>query len=215
MKRVWLWLGFVVLYAGVVHAQYPSITRPVGAGEVDLMSVPYLVDGGNTISNVFQSAAPNTTIYVWDTSIQVWQGCTKTSKGWTAGADKELLRGEGFFVQSWTDQQFFLSGGIPGSPAAIPVDSESMVLAYPFPVDVLWTNTELSKLLPACSTVSFWSRAEGSWARNYLKAPAAKGGGWGEEAAAYRIPAGDGFVVRQPPGSPAFLWIQTNIAWPN
>jgi hypothetical protein len=90
----------------------------------------------------------------------------------------------------------------------MPVSGSERVscLGYAYPVDIPWTDTQLATLLPPGSMVSFWDRTNASFRTTFLKAPTAKGGGWGNAASNYIVRAGDGFAVKQS-GAP-FIWTE-------
>ena len=72
-------------------------------------------------------------------------------------------------------------------------------------MDIVWTNTQLAAQLTPGSLVTTWNRTGNCWSTSvFLKAPAAKGGGWGAGAANFVVHPADGFVVES---------VGTNFTW--
>ena len=199
-KRAWILLAGAVLLPLAVHGQTTNISRPIAAGQMDLMSVPLVVAGGNTVSNVFPNVPDGSVFYFWDDEIQAWSASQLSSKGWPAGTgSRQLLPGEAFFFKPSTAYTAVLTGTASAPPVTIPVSGyeRANLLGHPYPVDIPWTDTQLASLLPSGSMVSFWDRTNSSFRTTFLKAPDAKGGGWGNAASNYIVRAGDGFAVKQ------------------
>lgn len=186
-------------------AQTTNIIRPIAAGQTDLMSVPLVAVGGNAISNMFADAPDGSVIYLWDLDLQNWIPSQKSSKDWP-GSSRELQPGEAFLFKPSGAYTVVLRGTPPDPPIARPVsgDGRASLLGYFYPVDIHWTDTQLATLLPPGSMVSFWNRTNAYFQTTFLKAPAAKGGGWGNTASNYIIRAGDGFAAWQ--SGPDFNW---------
>jgi hypothetical protein len=206
-ERVLVFLAGLILLPLAAYAQTTNITRPIGADQMDLMSVPLIVPGGNTVSNVFKNAPAESQFYFWDTNLG-WTVSWGSAKGWGGIGSRQVLPGEAFFFKPPGAYTVVLSGTPPEPPITIPVSGyeHPSLLGYPYPVEIHWTDTQLATLLPPGSMVSFWNRTNASFRTTFLKAPAAKGGGWGNAASNYIVRAGDGFAVKQS-GAP-FNWTE-------
>lgn len=196
--RGW-WTGWGLLLASSAFGQTTSIVYTIDSGQMDLMSVPLLVEGGNTLSNVFKDASSSAVFYFWSEALQAWQAVSKPAQGWDAGSGSHPLPpGLAFFYQP---PDFSGPLVIDGEPPAPPISTNLpgwgrvSCLGYPYPADMCWTNLQLAALLPAGSMVAFWDRTNGVFRPTFLKAPAAKGGGWGAAASNHVVHAGDGFAV--------------------
>ena len=202
-------LAGLLLLPLAAGGQTTNIVRPIAAGQMDLMSVPLIVPGGNAASNVFPNVPDGSFFYFWDDDLQVWSTSITSAKGWTSGSgSRQLLPGEAFFFKPPGAYTAVLTGTAPEPPITIPVSGygRANLLGYPYPVDIPWTDTQLATLLPPGSMVSFWDRTNSSFHTTFLKAPAAKGGGWGAAASNFIVHAGDGFAVKQ--AGTNFNWIE-------
>lgn len=192
-------LAGLLLLPLAAGGQTTNITRPIAAGQMDLMSVPLIVPGGNTVSNIFPNVPDGSVFYFWDDNLQVWASGQFTGKGWPISiGSRQLLPGEAFFFRPSGAYTAVLTGTALVLPSYKPVagDDKISTLGYLYPVDIPWTDTQLASQLPPGSLVSFWDRTNSSFHTTFLKAPAAKGGGWGGAAANYVVHAGDGFAVK-------------------
>ena len=193
-------LAGLLLLPLAASGQTTNITRPIAAGQMDLMSVPLVVAGGNTVSNIFLNVPDGSLFYFWDDALQVWASGQFTGKDWPISiGSRQLLPGEAFFFRPSGAYTAVLTGTASAPPVTIPVSGyeRANLLGHPYPVDIPWTDTQLASLLPPGSMVSFWDRTNSSFHATFLKAPDAKGGGWGNAASNYIVRAGDGFAVKQ------------------
>lgn len=208
-KRAWILLAGAVLLPLAAFAQTTNISRPIAAGQMDLLSVPLIVPGGNVVSNVFPNVPDGSIFYFWDDAIQVWSASQFSSKGWPSSTGShQLLPGEAFFFKPPGAYTVVLTGTPLTLPSYKPVagGDKISVLGYFYPADIPWTNTQLASQLPPGSLVSFWNRTNSSFRTTFLKAPDAKGGGWGAAAANHIVRAGDGFAVKVP--GDGFTWAE-------
>ena len=190
--------------------QTTNVVRPIADGQVDLMSVPLVVEGGNAVSNVFASAAINSTIYFWDATLQNWNFSQKTAKDWP-GDSRELVPGEAFYFEPAGAQTVVLTGTPPELPFTITVPDQKSMLSVPLPESGIWGHCPLSRQLPPGSTVAFWDRPNGAWLGPFTNAP---DGQWENAAFDHVLLAGDGFAVTQPGGSPDLSWTEFGFAPP-
>ncbi len=189
-------------------AETTSVTRTVGPGQWDLMTVPLIADPTNAFGALAANVPAGTAVYFYDPGLSVFVGGSKSAKGWPAAQSNRLvLPGESFFLsaESTTGHELTIEGEVPPGPVTNQVYERWSALGYPFPDEVPWTDTSLASNLPVGSLVYFWDSGRGML-NTYRKGPPAKGG-WGPASNRIVYP-GDGFIVRQPPGSAPFLWIQ-------
>ena len=191
-------------------AQTTNVVRPIADGQVDLMSVPLVVEGGNAVSNVFAAAAVDSIIYFWDATLQTWNSSQKTAKDWP-GDNRELIPGEAFFFEPAGAQTVVLTGTPPELPLTLTVPARKSMLSVPLPESGIWGHCPLSRQLPPGSTVAFWDRPNGAWLGPYTNAP---DGQWETAAFDHVLLAGDGFAVTQPEGSPDLSWTEFGFTPP-
>lgn len=187
----------------------------VGADQQDLISFPFIAMGdSNEVTNMFPTVGIDCEVYFWDSGLQVWTAYASGAKG-SPLPSRKVESGESFFVHSDVEQEFTLTGILPSPPLTNTVTSDPCMLAYPYPINTLWTNTQVSALLPEGSIVSFWNMESNHWGPSFFKAATAKGGGWGNTANNYTIPAGYGFAIQQGPNGSNFSWVEynTNFNW--
>lgn len=209
--RAWI-LGLMLVAAVVggapaAFAQTDSFIRTVDADQWDLMSVPLVVNPSNRFGIVASNASYKSTVYFYDSGLTNFSSGTKGLKGWTAAiSNRVVLPGEGFFLHASTNAGYAMNvhGEVPGGPVTNQVHERWSALGYPFPDEIAWTDTSLASDLPVGSIVYFWD-TDIAGLEIFRKGPPAKGG-WGA-ASNHVLSPGDGFIVRQPPGSTPILWI--------
>ncbi len=185
-----------------------NFVRAIGADQGDLLTMPLTAGIGNRFGSIETNAPMQTTVYFYDAATTNFEVGIKGVKGWsTPQSNRVVLPGESFFLKSPTGGSFAVS--VDGTSLCTPVTNQVnerwTALGYPFPDDVAWTDTALASNLATGSLVYFWDLNEQQY-QTYRKGPPARGG-WGS-ASNHVIHPGDGFIVRQPPGSAPFLWIQ-------
>lgn len=189
-------------------AQTATVVRAVDSNQWDLISLPLQTDSGNVFGAFETNAPAGTQVLFYDAALTNFSGGTKSTKGWDAPtANRVVLPGESFFLKSpaTNSLSLALSGTVPGSSVTNAVNERWTALGYPYPDEIAWTDTALASNLPTGALVYFW---DGDRQRYdvFRKGPPAKGG-WGAASNHVVLP-GDGFIVRQPPGSTPFLWTQ-------
>ena len=189
-------------------AQTATVVRTAGSNQWDLMSVPLHTASGNVFGAFETNAPAGTQVLFYDAALANFSGGTKSTKGWdTPTANRVVLPGESFFLKSPAADglSLALTGTVPGSSVTNPVNERWTALGYPYPDAVAWTDTALASNLPNGSLVYFW---DGDRQRYdvFRKGPPVRGG-WGAASNHVVLP-GDGFLVRQPPGSAPFPWVQ-------
>lgn len=200
-----LLLPFVAAEEVIPANNVGYLKHSMQANQLDLVSWPFTNGvNENQVTNLFPTIGSDCDVYFWDTGLQAW---TIYPTG-VPSPSRELIPGEAFFLHSYIDQEFTFHGIIPSPLMTNTVSDSPCMLAYPYGIEILWTNTQLSNLLPEGSIVSFWNMGSNCWHPTFLKAPTAKGGGWGATANTYTIPAAKGFAIIQPPSGTNFNWVE-------
>ena len=70
-----------------------------GGGALGTVANPYPVDFVFGDSDLAVNASVGSMVYFWDVASQNWLPGSKTSKGWGAFATRQVLAGDGFFLQ--------------------------------------------------------------------------------------------------------------------
>ena len=189
-------------------AQTATVVRAAASNQWDLMSIPLLKTSGNKFGAFETNAPSGTQVLFYDAAVTNFSLAIKSTKGWMpAQSNRVVLPGESFFLKApaTNDMSIALTGTIPVSSVTNQVNARWSALGYPYPEDAIWTDTSLASNLPTGSLVYFWNVGRQQY-DVFRKGPPAKGG-WGS-ASNRVIHPGDGFIVRQPPGSAPFSWIQ-------
>ena len=209
-RRLHFALAGLLLSALATMGQTIEIARTIGPTQFDLISIPLLTASNNQFA-VMTTNAPNfSSAYFFDAPTTNFISAQKSGKGlWSAeAANRIILPGESFFLKSspFADCEVTIQGMTPPSPVTHQIYERWSALGYPYPEDIQWTHTTLASNLPIGTLVYFWSRNAQQF-QTFLKGPPAKGG-WGTAATKFVIHPGDGFIVRQPPGSTPFIWTE-------
>ena len=187
-------------------AQTATVVRAAASNQWDLMSMPLMTASGNKFGAFVTNAPSGTQVYFYNPALTNFDSAVKGLIGWqTAYSNRVVLPGESFFVKPPADREIVLEGTVPVSSVTNQVNARWSALGYPYPEDAIWTDTSLASNLPTGSLVYFWNIDRQQY-DVFRKGPPAKGG-WGS-ASNRVIHPGDGFFVRQPPGSAPFPWIQ-------
>ena len=187
-------------------AQTAEVVRTFQANQYDLISVPLITVSNNQFVAMTTNVPNHSRVGFYDPPATNFTLALKSGKGfWEAQAvDRIVLPGNSFFLCPTGNCEITLTGTAPVSPVTNQIYARWSVLGYPYPVDVKWSQTTLASNLPTGTRVYFWSQNAQNY-QTFLKGPPAKGG-WGDAASKYVIHPGDGFIVRQPPGSTPFIW---------
>lgn len=189
-------------------AQTATVVRAMDSNQWDLTSMPLLTASGNKFGTFETNAPAETQVYFYEPAFTNFSCAIKGEKGWQPSfSNRVVLPGESFFLKTpdTNGLTLALTGTVPGSSVTNQVLARWTALGYPYPDAVVWTDTSLASNLATGSLVYFWDLDEQQY-QTYQKGPPARGG-WGS-ASNHVIHPGDGFIVRQPPGSAPFLWIQ-------
>jgi len=205
MKKFLITAVITSLIGGAALAQtnVVSSANVVGYNQITIPSNQYvLVSLGfdvadNTISNLFGSLPVGSSAYLWDTQTQAYKSFTKATRGgWNAFGTNRITAGTGAFAKLPANiaTNIYFSGDVPtaGTSIIYQVNGYALV-AYPYPVDMAFTNTTLAKNSSIGDSISIWSNG---WTV-YTKATR---GGWG---------AGSNAVLKV---GQAFFYKSTNTA---
>ena len=184
---------------------YYSVTIP--AGKLALVSPVLNSFEPGTIQDLIGDQLPaGSTVHAWDRTAASGAGAYRTvnylgfpTPSW---ADTNLvLRGDAMWIQpgsgSETSYTVTFMGEVPGDYSGTGTTTLHNIdvadaVGYSYPVDILWTNTAISKLAEV-KTVHFWDVNGGTYATyNYAAPPF--GSGWGG-ANSKVINAGEAFWV--------------------
>ena len=216
MKRVHFGTGaslrmawpFFLFSCFAATAQTAEVVRTFQSNQYDLISVPLITTSNNQFVAMTTNVPNLSYVCFYDPPATNFTLALKSGKGlWEAPAvDRVVLPGNSFFLRPLGNAQIAFAGTVPVSPVTNQIYARWSALGYPYPVDVKWSQTTLASNLPTGTLVYFWSRNAQNY-QTFLKGPPAKGG-WGDAASKYVIHPGDGFIVRQPPGSTPFIWTE-------
>ncbi|MBR3583358.1 MAG: hypothetical protein IKO01_07965 [Kiritimatiellae bacterium] len=176
------------------------VKRTVPAKGLQIVTVPFdnvaTAEGYKFGETQIASDLPvGSSVMFWDATAQSWSVGSKNAKGWGAYANKELAVGEPFFLQNATDSdvEVTAAGEVPSTEklARPYVGNKGLsFVAYPYPCDVNFGDTELATQLPVGASAMFWDSSAQSWAVGSKNAK-----GWGAYATK-SVEAGEGFFVQ-------------------
>lgn len=193
--------GGLVLSANVVG--YMKFTVPAGGKQ--MVSIPFeniASDDGTFRFGETQMARDlpeGSVVYFWDGEKQTWNGGMKSAFGWdSAEANHALEVGEGFCIQTPSERGLDVTAGgeVPSNWSWELVRGYAgggkwSVMAYPYPVDVKFGNTDLASQLPQGSVVRFWDDGKQKWEQS------SKGSrGWSASTSNRVIQAGTAFFIQ-------------------
>lgn len=202
MKRMVLVMLAVVMAGTLAFGQTQVLSRnAVGYVKVDAERGKFALvrldfesmDGSQggcmVVSNLLDwtQFPDDTLLYLWNYATREYRPIVQRSSrgGWGSGGSNLVCRGEGFWVKipsgaASNSYPVFLMGEVPDRTTAPTTTIESLtglnILGFPYPVDVIWTNTDLAKKLPGDSLLYLWGGS--SYIGPYQKS--ARSGTWGE-----------------------------------
>jgi len=157
---------------------------------LDFESMDGSQGGCLVLSNLLDSAQfpTNAAVYLWDYNTRSYRPIiTRLPRGgWGAGGSNLVCRGEGLWIKIPSDAPsnsypVFMMGEVPDRTTAPTTTMESItginILGFPYPVDTLWTNTDLAKKAPSDSVLYIWNPTINTYDPPYTKSP--RGGSWG------------------------------------
>lgn len=170
-----------------------------------------------TVTNLIGDQLPQGSgVLLWDGAAQSYLPINKTRSGWSPGTNV-ISRGESFFVRgpasgSSTGYTVFLMGEVPDRFTAptttAPVYQGLGMFGFPYPVEVLWTNTTLAQGSAQGDGLLVWD-AVGQTYVPYNKTRS----GWGT-ADSLVIQPGQGFWFRKGTAGTT-NWIESKpYTWP-
>lgn len=178
------------------------VKRAVPAGKLQIVSVPFdnmaSEEGSYKFgeTQIANDLPAKSAVMFWSDTQQAWVAGTKGAKGWSAGdANHVLAPGEAFFVKNTgtEDLEVTAAGEVPSAATLSRSYANGAlgIMAYAFPVDVKFGDTELANQLPAKSSVMFWSDDQQAWVAGTKGAK-----GWSAGDANYVLKAGEGFFIK-------------------
>ena len=179
------------------------VKRTVPAGKLQIVTVPFdniaSEDGSYKFgeTQVAQEAPKDTTVMFWDPESQSWDAGSKGKKGWDeAQYEHPLIPGEAFFLKNPDATQpleVTAAGEVPSNAQLSRSYAQGglSIVAYAYPVDVKFGDTELADQLVKDDQVMFWDAETQSWDAG------SKGKkGWDEAQAEHIVQAGEGFFIK-------------------
>lgn len=177
-----------VIIAGLISGSAFAVTNVVnsanvvGYNQITIPSNQFVLvaldfnNASNTINDLFGTLPAGSSVYSWNTGSQSYVIASKSSRaGWGVSATNRIQIGTGVFVvlPANTQTNLYFSGDVPtaGTTSIYQVNGYALI-AYPYPVDMLFTNTALAKNAAVGDQLSIWSNG---WT-TYSKSARA---GWG------------------------------------
>ena len=125
----------------------------------------------------------------------------KSGKGWAAAEGNRVIApGEGFFIKgpvaATEDVDVTMTGEVPSDATlsrAIVGGAALSTMANPYPVDMVFGETDLADQAPQGSVVFFWDETFQNWGGGMKS-----GKGWAGAEAQKLIEAGEGFFLKLP-----------------
>jgi len=173
-----------------------------GPNSLHLVSNPFvsLDANGDLITNVFGSVANSSSVAVWNESSQSYNTYSKSSRGaWlgTGISTARFSRADGAFIRSGGTATVFFMGEVPDTTTA-PTTVQSRVqgitmLGFPYPVEVVLTNSSFGLGLPNGGAISLWNPATTSY-NTFSKST--RGAWLGTGISTASIKPGEAIVIR-------------------
>ena len=230
MKKT-LWIALVgLLLAGVVAVSaqevlsanavgYIKKTMPAG-GKLVAVSHPLESMTSSDVTfgqtSLAEEMPTGSSVFFWNEQFQVWGVGGKSGKGWSAAqAQRVLAPGEGFFIKgnpaATEDVDVTMTGEVPSDATisrAIVGSAALSTVGNPYPVDMIFGDTDLAAQAPVGSSVFFWNEGFQVWGVG-----GKSGKGWSAAEAQKVIEAGEGFFMKQPGASGAWA-AEKPYTWP-
>ena len=182
---------------------YVKRTIPAG-GKFQIVSVPFVNLGSDDGSYKFSDTQIAedlpllSEVMFWDDTAQSWITGRKTGKGWTGLPTEPIKAGEAFFIKSPEASEepieVTAAGEVPDDTTLtrsyVGGGEAFSTASQPYPVDVMFGDTELATTLPLLSEVMFWDVDGQSWVTARKT-----GKGW-QGVPDTPIQAGEGFFIK-------------------
>ncbi|NKB24726.1 MAG: hypothetical protein GKR87_10210 [Kiritimatiellae bacterium] len=197
---------------GYVRGAIPSNT---GSG-FNLFSWPFEnIDGSTSTMKTITGDAQlpvGSIAHIWNPASKTYSSETKSTRGgWPLGGNP-IMRGTTFWIEipdtaaTSAQHTIVFQGEVPSTANGAASTTQSNIVldavAYPYPVDQLWTGTTAAAAAPNNSIIHIWD--EGS--QGYTSFTKSTRGGW-SSAAGVVIAAGKGFWLELP--SSSIDWTET------
>jgi hypothetical protein len=213
MKKT-LWIAMTAaLAASVVAASAQEVLSANAVGyikktlpaDAKLISLAIPLNNMNEAENVFgrtsvaEEAPAGSIVYFWDETLQVWSGGGKSTKGWQpAQSNRVVEAGEAFFLKGpsgGTDTEVTITGEVPDDSELTRVmsgENRLSAIANPFPVDIVFGESDLALNATAGSVVYFWDEALQVWSGGGKSTK-----GWQPAQSNRVVLAAEGFFMRE------------------
>ena len=196
---------------------YIKISLPA-SNRLALVSNPFVPLGAsdNLITNLFAPIANNTTISIWNENTLVYDNYSRNNRGsWvgTGVTTARFNRADAAFIRSSATGTIFFMGEVPDATTA-PTSTQTRIngitmFGYPYPVEVLVTNSPVGLNLPNGGSISLWNSASNS----YEVVSKNTRGSW-VGAVGKTIAPGAGMVVRVTNNPSAVITTTKPYTWP-
>ena len=174
--------------------------------------------GGIQVSNMFGDQLPdNTILYLWNREAAAYKTIAKAPRsGWAAAGTTRVARGQGFWIRvsgaaASNEYPVYIMGEVPDrltSPTTTVTGISGLnMFGFPYPVQGLWTNTDIALKAPVNSILYLWDQSNQAY-KTYAKAPRS---GWTTATNLVLYP-GQGFWLRN---TGTFDWAESKpYTWP-
>ncbi|MDD4872934.1 MAG: hypothetical protein PHR77_20460 [Kiritimatiellae bacterium] len=185
--------------ASVNVVGYMKVSVPSNGLALVGLNLESLSTQGMNVANLVSNQLPQGSwCHIWSRATLGYISTSRTRGGWgLPGGTSVLMRGDAFWMQvpasaaTGALHEVVLMGEVPdsiGADATTTVNNINLsAVGYPYPADILWTNTTLAKAGKIGDWFHYWTRTNQSW-QSWNKTR----GGWGT-ASTLVINPGDGF----------------------
>ena len=204
MKKTIIALAVIALVAPLAFGQevlsrnavgYVKVTAPKGytLASMDFESM----GGGSTPADIIGDQLPDgSSVIFWDPGAQQYVGELKTRSGWINPGTNEISFARAMFLRVpatavSNEYQVYLMGEVPAATGQTHAVNGFYFQAYPYPVSVLWTNTDMSKQAADGSSVILWDTTTQAYVGS-LKSRS----GWNAPGPSMVLNPGQGFILR-------------------
>lgn len=200
MKKTIIALAVIALVAPLAFGQevlsrnavgYVKVTAPKG---FTLVSMDFDSMVGDTAADIIGDQLPTgSSVLFWDPVAQVYVAESKTRSGWTG--TNQITRGRAMFLNVASDAvsneyQVYLMGEVPASTGQTYKTAGFYFQGYPYPVGILWTNTDISAQAAVGDSLLWWDTG----AQGYVASSKTRSG-WGGDGPTKTLNPGEGFIM--------------------
>jgi hypothetical protein len=206
MKRMISMVAGLCLIAGLALAQDVTSVNVVGYNTIDMVGGKYYLVtisfesfGNSTLQDLIGTQIPDGSVaFIWDRNAKAYVQSNLGRGTWgTPGGTNVILRGDAFWLKpaGTATNSVRFHGEVPtsynnASTTTVRVSSPIDAVGYAYPVDMVWTNSQLSKSAPDGSVLYFWSESSQGYTL-YSKGR----GAWGSPVG-FTIQAGRAFWIK-------------------